>query len=319
MFVAAPARDREMIETFESLALGFLPGTDEGALIDIARILAPCEDTPASMLDILSRHSPETRSVLLRHGARLHAPADARLLATAEGRIRLVARPDLDATTIERLLVLGESAVEVALAAHPALALADDAMKVLVHRAQDRPALARILLARGDLPPVAEASLYLAALPERRKSIRSRLEASVALQRAALAFRLTEYDVDEFLAASRQGDIRCVERLLTATFGFPETTEWRVLQTGRHPLLALALKAIGFVEREAAGIFLTLHPALSFPLSAIKALVRELREVPAPVALALVEAILGVQALSDGSGLSRRADGDASHRAPGAI
>jgi hypothetical protein len=45
-------------------------------------------------------------------------------------------------------------------------------------------------------------------------------------------------------------------------------------------------------------IFLTLHPALSYPLSAIRTLVQEMRDVSAPVALALIEAILDVRTLS---------------------
>src|ERR1044072_6031395 len=64
MFVAAPTRDRETIRTFESLALGFLPRVDHAALVALARLLAPCEDTPTSILDHLIGHSSETRDIV---------------------------------------------------------------------------------------------------------------------------------------------------------------------------------------------------------------------------------------------------------------
>lgn len=301
MFVAAPAHDRESIETFEILVLGFLPRADRATLADVARILAPCEDTPASILDYLVRHSPEMRDVVLRHASRLPLPLSAKLLSSTEGRLQLASRADLDDATFERLLVLRETATEDVLAVNAALAPASPAFEELVRRAQNRPALARILLARKDLTSAGEASLYLAADRERRRFIRNRVAASIAHQRVTLSFTLTEHDVGEFFTASLQGDVRQLETLLTAAFGFPASTDWRVLQIGRHHLLALALKALGFAEKEATRIFLTLHPALSFPLSAVKELVREMRDVPRQVALALVKAILGVQALSEQS------------------
>jgi hypothetical protein len=298
MFVAAPARDRETIETFETLALGFLPMVDDASLIDIANILAPCEDTPASVLDYLARHSPRTRDILLGHATQLPSPFNAKLLGTPEGRLQLASRPAVDARTVERLLVLRESEVEDALATNPEFAPTELAFEEIVRRAQDRPSLAGKLLERTDLTIADEAALYLAAPPERRERIRDRLAASVAFQRATLSFKLTEQDIGSLLAAAMHGDERQLEALLTAAFGFPATADWRVLQIGRHPLLALALKALGLAEKEATRIFLNLHPALSHSLATIKGLVRVVRDIPSPVALALVEAILGVQALS---------------------
>lgn len=298
MFVAAPARDRESIETFEALALGFLPKADHGTLREIARILAACEDTPASVLDYLLRHSTETRGIVLRHAARLTAPAHVRMLATPQGRLALAARADLDPASFENLLALGESAVEDALAANLHLSPEAPRFEILVQRAGERLSLAQLLLSRKDLGIVHEASLYAMAERERRLSIRARVAEVAARQKAPLTFKLSENDVAEFLAAARKSDVRRFEGLLTGALGFPATTDWRLLRIGRHVLLALALKALGFSERDALRIFLTLHPALAYPLSAIRALMREMREVEGPVALHLVEAIIGAKALS---------------------
>ena len=298
MFVAAPARDRESIETLEALMLGSLPRADTATLLALARILAPCADAPASVLDYLVQHSPEARAIVLQHATHLPATVNRRQLATASGRLRLAARPALDPATAHRLLLLGEEAVAQALAANPAIAPDTASFKLLVQRARCRPALARTLLERDDLPASDEAPLYLAADGGRRAAIRQHVAAMLSRRRITVSCALCEEDVAELLAVSRRGDVERLEVLLSTLLGFPLSTEWRVLELGRHRLLALALTALGMDWRNATGIFLSLHPALSYPLSTIRELVREVRDVPGPVALALVEAILGVKALS---------------------
>jgi hypothetical protein len=298
MFVAAPARDRESIETFEALMLGFLPKADHDTLVDLARLLAACEDTPASVLDYLVQHSTAARDIVQRRAAGMLRQPVSRLLATPDGRLQLALQPELDPATVERLLVLHESAVEDALAANPSLTPASAGFDVLLQRARCRPTLARVLLERADLAPMDAASLYLWADCERRHQIRDSVAASLAHRRATISFNLTPRDTAGLLDAAAQGDLRRLEGLLTTVFAFPASTEWRALEIGRHRLLALAFKALGVERKDAIQVFLTLHPALAYPLCAIKELVREMRDVPAPVALALVEAALGVRVLS---------------------
>lgn len=296
MFAAAPARDRESIETFEALALGFLPKADRATLLEIARILARCQDTPRSVLDYLHRHLPESRETAPSCVPSPDPGFDKRSFATAEGRARLAAQDALDAATIERLLVLREEACEEILAANPAFASSMTAFHRVVRRAVERPALARILLQRVDLSVAQESCLYLTADRERQRLIRQRIAASYA-QASAASRRLAEHDVAALRKAASEGDDAGVERLLTQAFGFANPVEWRLLQIGRHPLLALALKALGVPEQDAISIILPLHPALSYPLSAIRELVRTMRDVSGPVALVLVETILGAKAL----------------------
>jgi hypothetical protein len=296
MFAAAPARDRESIETFEALALGFLPKADRATLLDIARILARCQDTPPSVLDYLQRHAPEARDIIPQCGPRSALGLDAQYLATPAGRTHLASRHHLDFATAERILALREEASEDILAANPAFPSSAPAFHQLVRRAVERPALARILLQRADLSVAHAACLYLTADREQRRLIRERIAESRA-QTTTSPFRLGEHEAAALSAAAADGDIARFEHLLTQAFGFAGPTEWRILQIGRHLLLALALKALGIPEREAIRIFLTLHPALSYPLSAIRELVREMRDVPGTAALALVETILGAKAL----------------------
>jgi len=294
MFAAAPARDRDSIETFEALALGLLPKASGPMLNEIAHLLASCPDTPPSVLDYLRRHASDPHAPPQRPAAapRRTVPE----LATAAGRAHLASRPHLEAATIERILGLHEETSEDSLAANQAFSPTAAGFHHLVRRALDRPALARILLRREDLTALQEASLYLTADSARRIRIRERI-ARAALPMPS-AVNLPQQDRVALLAAASDGDVARVERLLTQSFGFPASTEWRIMQLGRHLLLPLALKALGFSRKDAARILLALHPALSYPLSALREKLREMREVPGTIALLLVEAILGAKALS---------------------
>lgn len=295
MFAAAPVRDRDSIETFEALALGLLPKASGPMLNDIAHVLASCPDTPPSVLAYLRRHAADPHE---RSGRATTIPQrNASGLATAEGRAHLASQPHLDAVTIDRILVLHEASSEDRIAANPAFSPKAAGFHRLVRRALDRPALAHVLLQRDDLTALQEACLYLAADKERRRLIRERLARMTAPVPSA-TLDLPKHDRDALLASAAEGDIARFESLLTEAFGFPVSTEWRVLQIGRHLLLPLALKALGFPRKDAMRILLALHPALSYPLSALREKLREMRDVPGEVAMLLVEAILGAKSLS---------------------
>lgn len=295
LFVAAPARDRDIIETFETLALGFLSRADDATLATIARILAPCEDTPASILDRLLRHSPDVRDIVLAHMAHVSSSLLTRLLGTPEGRVRLARHSALTPIMVDQLLVMHESAVEDALAANRCIAPRGPAMGELIRRARLRPSLAAHLLMRDSLSPLDEAALYLAADEARRVRIRERLATFAPGDPAAPCTGLTASETAAFLAAAQAGDVAHFEALLSYAFGYPAQTEWRLLAPGRHALLPLALKALDFAERDAIAIILRLHPALSGSLSAVTSLVRTMRSASPALAAVLVRAILGLE------------------------
>jgi hypothetical protein len=293
MFVNAPVRDGEAILAFEMLILGLLPRADATTLAEIAPRLVACEDTPASIIEALAHLSGPLRDIILRTLNGLPQGIVELLLGSKDGRLILAGRPDLAPETLRRLLVLGDDALEAALAANPALRPTDEAFENLVGRGREKPALARVLLVRGDLPIADEAALYLAADDKRRAKIRAGVAATALFHRPHLRFRLSAGRVEELLSAARRGDVRDLEDELTACFGLPAQTRWRVLEAERQELLALALRALGVEEDEAVRIFLTLHPALSHDVRTVFGLVRSFRATARPTALALVEAILG--------------------------
>jgi hypothetical protein len=291
-FVAAPTRDRQAVESFEAIALGFVPHVTQAVLVDVARLVVPCSDTPVTVLDALAQRFPETREIVLDLAPRLPPTVVDLLLGSSRDRLALAARPDLYDATLERLLVLHDPAIDQALAANLALLPSDEGFSQLIERGRNNPALARTLLSRSDLPVADQASLYLFADSERRALIRSQVAASALFQRPHLPFRLTPARVDELLAAAGRGDITAFESHLTACFGLPSRVAWTLLETSRRELLALGLRALGVEEEDATRIFLTLHPAISHSVETVFALVRILRTVARPTALALIEAVL---------------------------
>ena len=293
MFVNARVRDRETIRSFEAMTLGFMSRVDGPTLAAVARLVASCPDTPEAVLIALTQCSSETRAIVAAQAPHLPAETIDLLLGPADGRAILAARPDLDARTVERLLVLTEEAVDLVLAANPAVSPEHPAFAVLMERAQDRAPLARVLLARQDLTLADEARLYLQAHPERRAEIRHRLAASALFQRPS-PLRLRGTEADGLVALAQEGDIAAFERALTAALGLPRETEWRLLEANRADLLALALAGLGLDEDDAIRVFLSLHPAIAHSVGTVFALARVMRQVARPTALAIVEAVLGV-------------------------
>jgi hypothetical protein len=302
LFANAPARDRDTVRAFEAIALGFLPRVDHKTLATIACFVAPCPDTPASVLADLVQRSPETRAIVLAQAPSLPSSVISLLLGTPAASALLARRADLDQRTIERLLTLHDDAVDEALAANGAIALPPASLAVLRQRAQQRPLVGRALLAREDLTLGDEAALYLFGDEERRLRLRHRVAASALFQRPHLPFRLSDNRVQTLLATAALGDVESFEAQLTAAFRLPPSTDWRLLSQGRAELLALALRALGVEEEDATRIFLTLHPSISHAVQVVFALVRIVRTTARPTALALVEAILGVSISLDRSG-----------------
>ncbi|HEY8382776.1 MAG TPA: hypothetical protein VIL09_11570 [Microvirga sp.] len=302
LFVAAPARDMEAIRAFEAIALGFLPRVEPAAALEVAHLVAPCPDTPAPVLDALIRLSGETRAVVAAVAPRLSAAATDLLLGMETGRTALATRPDLDARTIERLLVLHDADVDTTLAANRHLVVTDDGLRPLLDRARGNTVLARALLARGDLPLSEQAILYCAGDTATRAAIRQQVAASALFRRPHLPFRASQPGVERLLAAASAGDVPAFEAQLTASLNLPLGVEWRALEPERQDLLAFGMKALGLDEEDALRALLTLHPAVSHSVEAVFALVRTFRTVARPTALALLEAVLGAEAATERPG-----------------
>ncbi|WP_128560860.1 DUF2336 domain-containing protein, partial [Methylobacterium crusticola] len=167
LFRTAPARDPATIRAFESLACGLIPTVDAATAEIVAQKLAPLADTPQSVLTLLAAHGGGARDAVVASSPVLTRPV---LEAAGPGPAldaMMARRGDLGRAQVEDLAGRDDPGVDRALARNRAAPLAGPALARLVARAQGRPDLAALLLARDDLPAVDLAPLYLHAAPER--------------------------------------------------------------------------------------------------------------------------------------------------------
>jgi hypothetical protein len=296
LFASAPAHDRETIESFEAIALGFLPLVDDKTVLQIARLVAACPATPGPVLAYLVRRTTESALAVAALAPHLPAKVIDILLGSRSGRVLLATRSDLDSGLIERLLSVCEGCVDEALIRNPSVDPAAPVFGTLVDRARTRGALARALLGRCDLTTFDEASLYLVADEEQRKRIRNRVAGSARFRRPQLPLRLTPSEREALTAIAAESNVAALEHSLNRHLGLSPETAWTMVENGRHELLAIGLAALGLAEEDAIRIFLSVHPAISHSVARVFAMTRTFRQLDRGTALTLLEAILAAPA-----------------------
>lgn len=286
LFVAAPSRDRATIEAFEALALGFLPTVNDATATNVARKLAPVADTPAALIDALMRRGGETRTALL--GAHGLAPEPHR---SCPQQLLPSTRPH----DYRDDFLSPEDDADLALARARDTRLAGPQLDRLIERGRSNPQLAIALLARHDLSTSDEAVLYLHADNARRAQIRSSLEPVVAIRgRGQPHPRSDQAEVASLLAVARALDISAFEAQLSRMVHLDPAPRWQFQLEPRRELLALALVAAGVAAEDCIRVFLTFHPAISRCTATVFHLAQVARSTTRPVAIHLVEAVLGI-------------------------
>jgi hypothetical protein len=292
LFVTATVRDRAAIETFESLATGLLPTVDDATVAIVARKLASCPDAPPSILAALRRRAEAG-------GEAVTTPSTPPSLGTAVAAGNAVLartlawRSDLTAATLERLVALDDSTIDLALAGNRRLVLTPTAVRHLVRKARLRPALAEEMLPRPELTVFDRAALYLHAGAERRARIRAEVAGA-----PALAFRRPAVPTDggertALLVAARRGEGQAFERRLEGLIGC-DPQDWRFDDPFRHDLLGLALLAAGIDGDDAIRVALLLPESLAQSVAAVFRFAALVRGTSRAAAGLILEASLGV-------------------------
>lgn len=293
LFAGAPVRDAEAVASFESLALGLLPGVDDATALAVARILAPVEDTPGSVIRFLVARGGAVARATIAEARRLpEGFLPATLARNPDWADAVASRRDLSPADIAALLARAEPAIDLALARNPAVPLDGSALACVVERARSRPDLAGAILARGDLPLDSRAALYLAAPPPERDAIRAAIAGAPALRASPLP-RASREAIDALVADAAAQDRAGFEARLHALLGLaPPAPALDLAGPERHDLLALALAAAGVGETEAITVFLTLDDGIARSVATVFRLAALVRETPRSCAIRLVEAIL---------------------------
>ena len=320
LFLAAPIRDRAVLEAFRLLATGLIPTVDEDTALIVARKLAPCPDTPKAVLVSLAARGGAVYAALLDATAHLRSPVSATATMPEAG---LAAAPapevsagsaaegsapaaeTVSATDPATVSAQGPATSDATAEAEPALKddMAEDtaggrigeplqasSLPNLIRSARTDADRAGSLLAREDLADADLAPLWLHADRRQRGAIRDAVEATAALRpcppaqrelAVILTDRSTQHDVTGFVAALAEG-LGLPQNFLASA---PDAS-------ARYDLLALALRAAGLSDSDAIHIFLTLNETVARSVSRVFELAELYRSTSRGAARDLISAIL---------------------------
>lgn len=288
LFLAAPVRDREALEAFESLSTGLIPTVDDDTVALVAQKLAPFAETPDGVLVALASRGGESGKTVLAFAPNLTQPmVEAALLAGVD----VEAAIDLRAAHL-RAQAADNEAADQALARNPEVRINHATLNRLIHRARTDQALAGVLLARPDLAPRDLAPLWLHADAHQRGKIEEAVAATAGLRSIPPASRTIGAALK---ALSSGGDVRGFAAALADELGLAATFLTSAPDpASRYDLLTLALRAADLREEDAIHIFLTLNDVVACSVERVFALVALFRTTTRPTARELIAAILDV-------------------------
>jgi uncharacterized protein (DUF2336 family) len=296
LFLAAPSRSRDLMESFAALATALIPSVDVDTLATIARKLAPHPETPMAIIEALLSCGGEIAEIVLALSP--HIPRYALTRIADEGSVSLLlalaARKGLDGLLMEQLVERNLAMVDERLARNTAAPLSAVALDTLLRRARADRLLASALSRRADLTGADKASLFAHADQDGRCVIiqdLSRLAELAARQR--FRRQLLETDAAILVAAAGAGDragfITTLAVLLNT--GTPQASALVNEPTGE--VMALALVSVGMTRQDCERVFLTLDRRIARSVERVFALSDLMRRVKQPVATRIIDAILG--------------------------
>jgi uncharacterized protein (DUF2336 family) len=296
LFLTAPSRSRDLLESFTALASALIPTVDIDTVATVARKLAPHRETPMAVIEALLECGGEIAEIVLSLSPLI--PRYALEKIADEGStpllLALAARKGLDGGLMEHLVERRQPVVDERLARNGTMQLPAVVLDTLLQRARTDKPLATALSRRSDLTGADKASLFAHADQDGRDVIiqdLSRLAELAARQR--FRRQLLESDAAILVAAAAAGDrpgfVTTLAVLLNT--GTPEAASLVDEPTGE--LMALALVSIGMTRVDAERIFLTRDPRIARSVARVFALSDLVRRVRQPVATRIIDAVLG--------------------------
>ena len=278
LFVGAPEGARDVMQTFEALALALVPRAEKETLEYVAQRLCGHPHVPPGITAALTSRAQ-------MFGTTLDSPPR----AVARERDRQAAMNGAADAGAPPAPV--SSALDLALARDSHAMLGGRLLDDMVGRARRNPELAEALLARTDLPARPLAPLYLHADVTRRAVLRSAMAQDGGAGQHIRLVRPTRERVAALHDAAESPDKAAFGVRLAQGLGLAAVPEWRFDQPARHDCLALALLAMGVPEEASIRIFLTLDKVLARDVARVFGLVEIIRRTPRSVACTLIEAI----------------------------
>lgn len=296
LFALQPQHSPEEIRLYEEMAGRLIDAADEATLALVARKLARCADSPASLLArIKARGGEAAREIFLadpqvewrelRHVA-ASGPCDQ---ASA-----VAARSDLDREIVRLLAARPEREIARALAGNSLAPLTNESLRQLALRGRDDPSLARALLDRCALT-LDCLPLYLSANSgERAKLLALALEAGLGQTGRPAGEGLDEETTARIEAAALRQKRATFALLLADLLKCDSLCARRIVEDESGDALTLAFIAIGLPQEAAARIFLIAFPRVALS-SELFGRNMNLFRLPRRVASRIIDAATGGQ------------------------
>jgi uncharacterized protein (DUF2336 family) len=153
------------VAVFDDVFVLLIRGMNEAALIELSRRIAPVENTPSKLVDILSCHDNiAVAGPALENANSLAEEALAGIAGTASRKHlqAIAARAQISETVTDILVDRGDGDLACKLVANPGARLSELGFVKLINRAKTDNTLAGLIAARSDLPPELEPFLRLA-------------------------------------------------------------------------------------------------------------------------------------------------------------
>lgn len=328
MFSLRPYHAAAEVAQFEEMASGLADHADPRACAEAARVLVDHPCAPTSLLEKLSRLSPEAAVVVFASNRPI---SPARLAAAAawgapDIAAAVATRADLDAPLVAALAARVEREVVLALARNMSAPLTRAEVKALIARAREDAELAEALLPRAEGED--GAPLYLhAGTSLRMQMVAEAMRRDLALGPRPTLRLLDEDAFDACLAAAARRDRDQVAAILGEALGVRADAARRLLGDASGEAVALTLAALGLDDNRRDLLLMFLMPGDGASVAPYERLARFAAAAPPRTARRMIEAIVGrapgapaapdLRRSGDAAALSVRAiAGEANRRAP---
>ena len=296
LFLAAPSRSPELIDSFTALACGLIPIVAPGTVALVAKKLAAYPDTPLEVIECLLGRGGEIAEIVL--SASPHLPRRSLEEVVSRGTTPMVLavarRQLLDERIFERIVGRSEPVLDEELARNVEASIPTFCLETLLERARSEPVLAALLALRPDISGARKASLYGHADRDVRDGIIADVTRLVALDGRGRPHRqLAAEDADLLVMAAADAD---KPTFVTALASLLNTSAAHAAQLVNEPsgeLLTLSLAAIEMPREAAHRIFLTLDPAIARSVQRVFGFSDLMRRVKQRVASRIIDGVLG--------------------------
>ncbi len=296
LFVLHAQHTPQELHLYEEMADKLVDDADEATLAIVARKLARCADTPASILKKIRAQGGAAASEILLVDSQIEW-RDLRAIAAGggvEAACAIAGRKDLDREIAKILAGRPEREVARALAANAAAPLAVEDLRLLCARGREDPSLAQALLGRGELG-LDHLPLYLSAnSDQRRKLLEFTRTASLALVgRNEAATPLDDAACARLEAGALRQKRSSFALTLAEVMGCDPICARKIVDDESGEALTLAFISIGLPQEIGARIFLIAFPRVALSAEIFRANMALFVSLPRRDAARIVAAITG--------------------------